>query len=118
MTDDTTDDFDVVAMNPAAFYTAPADVYEDNDLTHAQKLRLLEEWERDLARQLESDGEGMAQGPEENHADEDKRANDAAMLKQAANYRRKMADEKDKADKSTALGRVWRRLFSSDKKAA
>jgi len=116
MTDETTDDFDVVAMNPAAFYATPEEVYNDPGLAHAQKLRLLEEWEIDLSRQLESDGEGMAQGTDQH--DEGRRANDAALLKQAASYRRKMAEEKDQAEKTTAIGRVWRRLFSSDKKAA
>ena len=62
MTADDTDDFDIVATNPAAYYTGPADVFDDPDLTREQKLRLLEEWEIDLTRQLESDGEGMAQG--------------------------------------------------------
>lgn len=118
MAEDSTSDFDTVCLNPAAYYGAPADVYNDAELTRAEKLRLLEEWETDLSRQLESDGEGMAQGQEDAQKDESRRANDAAMLKQAANYRRMLGEEQDKAGRSTALGRVWRRLFSGDRKAA
>lgn len=115
MTADDTDDFDIVATNPAAYYTGPADVFEDPDLTRAQKLRLLEEWEIDLTRQLESDGEGMAQGTEQ--ADEGKRANDAALLKQVSNWRRRALEE-DNGAKKSAIGRVWHRIFKGDKPRA
>ena len=113
MTSEDTDDFDIVATNPAAYYSGPAEVFEDSGLTRAQKLRLLEEWEIDLTRQLESDGEGMAQGLDQ--ADEGRRANDAALLKQVSNWRRRAMEEDATAAKSTVVGRMWRRIFSSDK---
>lgn len=113
MSPDDTDDFDVVATDPAAYYTGPADVFDDPELTREQKLRLLEEWEIDLTRRLESDAEGMAQGMEQ--ADEGKRANDAALLKQVSNWRRRALEEDMAAAKSTAVGRMWRRIFKGDK---
>jgi hypothetical protein len=116
MTETDTEDFDVVATNPAAFYAGPDEVYADIDLTCAQKLRLLEEWEQDLTRQLESDGEGMAQGIDQ--PVDGSRENDGALLKKVAGYRRKLTDEKVDTDKPTMVGRVWRRLFSSDKPRA
>ncbi len=116
MTADDTDDFDIVATNPAAYYTGPADVFDDPDLTREQKLRLLEEWEIDLTRQLESDGEGMAQGTDQK--DEGKRANDAALLKQVSNWRRRAIEEDMASAKTTAIGRVWHRIFRSDKPRA
>ncbi len=111
---DDTDDFDIVATNPAAYYTGPADVFDDPELTREQKLRLLEEWEIDLTRQLESDAEGMAQGMDQ--ADEGKRANDAALLKQVSNWRRRAMEEDIAAAKSTVMGRMWRRIFRGDPK--
>ncbi|MFT3809689.1 MAG: hypothetical protein QM698_07205 [Micropepsaceae bacterium] len=113
MTTEDTNDFDIVATNPAAYYSGPAEVFEDPDLTRAQKLRLLEEWEIDLTRQLESDGEGMAQGLDQ--ADEGRRANDAALLKQVANWRRRALEEDVQAANSTVVGRIWRRIFKGDK---
>ena len=113
MTAEDTNDFDIVATNPAAYYSGPAAVFDDPDLTRAEKLRLLEEWEIDLTRQLESDGEGMAQGLDQ--ADEGRRANDAALLKQVANWRRRAMEEDIAAANSTVVGRMWRRLFSSDR---
>jgi hypothetical protein len=118
MTDET-QDFDVVVMNPAAFYNGPADVMDDAELTRAQKLRLLEEWEIDLKRTLESDSEGMAQtaGPTLNQEDEGTHANSAALLRQVSNWLRRARGE-DKAAlegikdaPKTVIGRVWRSLF-------
>lgn len=116
----TTEDFDVVVMNPADFYKGPADVMNDEKLTRDQKLRLLEEWEIDLRRTLESDSEGMAQsgGPSLEAEDEGSRANDAALLRQVSNWMRRAKGEGDLGDikdaPKTVIGRVWKRLFSSD----
>jgi hypothetical protein len=115
-----TEDFDVVVMNPADFYKGPDDVMCDADLTRHQKLRLLEEWEIDLKRALESDSEGMAQsaGPSLNPDEEGSRANDAALLRQVSNWLRRAKEENAQADikdaRTTVMGRVWRRLFSTD----
>lgn len=110
-----TDDFDTVAMDPAAFYQGPSDVLADPQLTRAQKLRLLEEWEIDLKRTLESDSEGMAQGPDTEDAGESKQADDAALLRQVSNWLRRARGEEDgeafPEASSTVLGRVWKRLF-------
>ncbi|MCC6919328.1 MAG: hypothetical protein IT548_08990 [Alphaproteobacteria bacterium] len=118
-TTDDTEDFDVVVMNPAAFYNGPADVMADGQLTRDQKLRLLEEWEIDLKRTLESDSEGMAQGagPNLHPDDEGRRANDAALLRQVSNWlRRARGDDalgEDLTDApKTVMGRVWHRLFN------
>lgn len=116
MTAEDTDNFDIVATNPAAYYAGPAEVFEDPDLTREQKLRLLEEWEIDLTRQLQSDGEGMAQGIDQK--DEGKRANDAALLRQVTNWRRRAVEEDVASAKSTAIGRVWHRIFRNDKPRA
>lgn len=109
---DHTDDFDIVATNPAAFYDGPAAVFADPELTREEKLRLLEEWEIDLSRQLESDGEGMAQGTDQ--ADEGRRANDAALLRQVSNWRRRAIEEDMAAAPKSVIGRVWRRIFKGD----
>lgn len=122
---DDTEDFDVVVMNPAAFYQGPADVMADGQLTREQKLRLLEEWELDLKRALESDSEGMAQvvAPKLDPDEEGRRANDAALLRQVSNWLRrakgdeKFGDEVSHAPK-TVIGRVWSRLFSSSPRKA
>ncbi len=111
-----TDDFDIVATNPACYYKGPAEVFDDPELTREQKLRLLEEWEIDLSRQLESDGEGMAQGTDQ--ADEGKRANDAALLRQVANWRRRAIEEDMISAGSTVVGRIWRRIFKGEKPRA
>lgn len=116
----TTEDFDVVVMNPAAFYKGPGEVMSDDQLTRAQKLRLLEEWEIDLKRTLESDSEGMAQtaAPTLEAEDEGSRANDAALLRQVSNWLRRARNEDVGADvhdaPKTVIGRVWQRLFSKD----
>lgn len=116
MASEETDDFDVVVMNPAAFYSGPDDVMADRDLTHGQKMRLLEEWEIDLKRTLESDGEGMAQmGVEDRHDRE------SALLRNVTNWRRRAtedstANEFPSAPK-TKLGRVWRKIFGSPAKS-
>lgn len=114
--DDQTEDFDVVAMNPAAYYKAPADVLEDAELTQGQKLKLLEEWEQDLKRKLESDGEGMAQGVQgHGHMHEPKRSNDNALLGQVSTSLRQVRGDETAGAypvaKSTVLGRVWHRMF-------
>lgn len=116
-----TEDFDVVVMNPSDFYKGPADVMSDENLTRSQKLRLLEEWEIDLKRTLESDSEGMAQtsGLSLKPEDEGSHANDAALLRQVSNWlRRAKGEEGDLSDikdaPKTVIGRVWKRLFSSD----
>ncbi len=57
---DSTSDFEVVAKTPQAFYASPADVLCDADLTAEEKLRLLEEWVRDLQSLAVADDEGMA----------------------------------------------------------
>lgn len=119
MANEETDDFDVVVMNPAAFYKGPDEVMADAELTHDQKLRLLEEWELDLKRTLESDGEGMAQmattGTRDNHDA------DSALLRNVTNWRRRATEEGDLKDypsaPKTKLGRVWRRLFGPSSKS-
>lgn len=118
---DDTEDFDVVVMNPAAFYKGPGEVMSDDQLTRDQKLRLLEEWEIDLKRALESDSEGMAQsaGPSLRPDEEGRRANDAALLRQVSNWLRRAKDgDEDLEDVNdapkTVIGRVWHRIFSKD----
>lgn len=113
--EDQTEDFDVVATNPAAYYEGPAEVLADAELTREQKLRILEEWEIDLKRTLESDSEGMAQGPDvQDEAHE--RSDDAALLRNVSNYLRRARgeDADDKQDyvdaPSTMIGRIWRRI--------
>lgn len=120
--DGDTEDFDVVAMNPAAYYKGPADVLADAELTHAQKLKLLEEWEQDLKRKLESDGEGMAQGTQGNeHMLESRRANDAKLQAEVSKWLRTARGEEPGQDfpsaKKTALGRVWHRIFGGPDKS-
>jgi hypothetical protein len=118
---DDTENFDVVVMNPAAFYGGPSEIMCDELLTRAEKLRLLEEWELDLKRALESDSEGMAQsaGPRLRPDEEGSRANDAALLRQVSNWLRRAKGEggglEDVKDAPKAvIGRVWRNLFSKD----
>lgn len=118
---DDTEDFDVVVMNPAAFYKGPGEVMCDLQLTREQKLRLLEEWELDLKRTLESDSEGMAQsaGPSLGPDEEGQRANDAALLRQVSNWLRRAKGEDDGTGgvedaPRTVIGRVWHRLFNKD----
>lgn len=111
-----TDDFDIVVSNPAHFYAAPADVLADKDLTLAQKIRLLEEWELDLQRTLASDSEGMVQGPAANLLSENRRADDSKRLRQASNYLRIARGEEKAAAPfasapKTVVGRIWHRLF-------
>jgi hypothetical protein len=112
-----TSDFDTVAMNPAAIYEGPSDVLADPDLTREQKLRLLEEWEIDLKRTLESDAEGMAQGPDTGASDESRSADDSALLRQVANWLRRARGEDDGEPfpeaSGTVIGRLWKRLFGS-----
>ncbi len=122
---DDTADFDVVVMNPAAFYQGPGEVMADGQLTRDQKLRLLEEWEIDLKRALESDSEGMAQasGPKLDPDEEGRRANDAALLRQVSNWLRrakgaeKLGEEVSDAPK-TVMGRVWHHLFNTTPRKA
>lgn len=116
-----TEDFDVVVMNPAAFYSGPSEVMDDAQLTRPQKLRLLEEWEIDLKRALESDSEGMAQsaGPNLGQDEEGQRANDAALLRQVSNWLRRARGEDGSMGETndapkTVIGRVWHRLFRKD----
>ncbi len=116
---DQTDDFDIVATNPAGFYESPAKVLSDDQLTLAQKIRILEEWEQDLRRTLESDAEGMAQGSEQQ--DEADRADDAATLRQVANHLRMVRGEDDDGAtahaSSTVLGRIWRKIAGRSSKS-
>ena len=112
-----TNDFDTVATNPAAYYSSPEAVLDDPELTREQKLRLLEEWEIDLKRTLESDSEGMAQGPDTESDDQSQQADDAALLRQVTNWLRRARGEDEgkpfpEAPK-TVLGRVWKKLFGS-----
>src|ERR1044072_6871462 len=66
----------------------------DTQLTHGQKLKLLEEWELDLKRKLESDGEGMVQSAEGQEAMlETRRTNDAALLGQVTTWLRRAREE-------------------------
>ncbi len=120
--DGDTEDFDVVAMNPAAYYAGPADVLADATITQEQKLRLLEEWEQDLKRQLESDGEGMAQGTGDAQPAEGQGADDAALLRQVSNHLRRARGEENgepyPSAKKTALGRIWHRLTGGAGKMA
>lgn len=111
---DQTEDFDIVATNPAAYYEGPAEVLADSELTREQKLRILEEWEVDLKRALESDSEGMAQGSDVEEGAE--RSNDAALLRNVSNYLRRARgedgdDNQDFVDApKTMMGRIWHRL--------
>ena len=108
-----TDDFDIVTANPAAYYAGPADVFNDPELTKAQKQRLLEEWEEDLKRMLSSDSEGMA--PAGGQLDEHKSDKDAATLRQATNYLRLVRGDEEGEPFPVApkkvLGRIWHRIF-------
>ena len=109
-----TDDFDIVTANPAAYYAGPADVFNDPELTKAQKQRLLEEWEEDLKRMLSSDSEGMA--PAKSQLDGDHKADqDAATLRQATNYLRQVRGEEKgepfPAAPKAVLGRIWHKIF-------
>ncbi len=105
-----TGEFELVALDPAAFYPSPREVVDDKGLTPDEKLRLLQEWEQVLKRKLESDGEGMA--PPENGGRAQRRENDAADLKLCDELVRLLNDEAVAlAAPRSVLGRLWRRIM-------
>jgi hypothetical protein len=116
MTDsDDTADFDIVVADPAHYYAAPSDILADAELTLDQKIRLLEEWEIDLRRTLESDSEGMAQGSAATVFAENRSADDSRRLRQVSNHLR-IARGEEKSEPfvsapKTVVGRMWHRLF-------
>ena len=96
-------DFELVANDPAAFYTNPLAIVGDEGLSRAQRLRLLEEWAQDLMdRQVAAD-EGM--GAETARVE----AAEATLLRQV-----NLAIETVEACPEAPPGlltRVWRRLI-------
>lgn len=54
------EDFDAAAADPSAFYPAPEAIMSDPELSHAQKLRLLQEWGHDITDHQTATNEGMA----------------------------------------------------------
>ena len=54
-----TDPYDMVCHDPAAYFETPQAVVDDETLTHAEKLQLLDEWAHDLADRSSAADEGM-----------------------------------------------------------
>ena len=52
-------DFETALTDPAAYYAHPADIVGDDQLSHAQKRRFLEEWAQDVSDRQQAADEGM-----------------------------------------------------------
>ena len=105
MPENTTTDFDFVLQNPAKFYRCPAEIAEDPQLSHEERLKLLEEWHTDISHKLTADDEGMTPP----HARDS--ANDAVLLEEIAAVRENLGDElPEQGGVIAALARLWHRL--------
>lgn len=97
-------DFETALADPAAFYTHPADIVADDQLTVAQKRRFLTEWAQDLTDRQQASGEGMDSGSAAATAAEgDLLRKINAALEQLGN--------KEEADKTRAGRSFWKRLL-------
>ena len=105
-----TSDFKDVAADPAAYYARPNDVLFDRSLTLAEKIDILSEWERDLVRKLESDGEGMGR------QDADGSTVDGGALREAGRSLERLRGASDPQDPPVEhasegiVARTWRRI--------
>lgn len=52
-------DFETALADPAAYYAHPADIVGDDQLSHTQKRRFLEEWAQDVSDRQQAAEEGM-----------------------------------------------------------
>ena len=105
MPENTTSDFDFVLQNPANYYRRPAEIAQDPQLSHEERLKLVEEWHTDISHKLTADEEGMTPP----HARDS--ANDAVLLEEISATRENLGDEEpEQGGVIAALARLWHRL--------
>ena len=86
----------IVNKNPAARYSVPQDVLDDDRLSHAQKARRLAEWALDLSDRTTATAEGMAPPPKDDRAEKH-----AALLDRIVQAQAKLASQAGDAGNST-----------------
>ncbi len=101
-------DFETALADPAAFYSHPADIVADDQLSMAQKRRFLSEWAQDVTDRQQASGEGMDTGSSAASAAE-------ADLLRKIHAGLDQLDGKEDADRNRAGRSFWKRLnpFSS-----
>ncbi|RUO70078.1 hypothetical protein [Pseudidiomarina salinarum] len=67
-----------ILTDPSAAYGSPDDVLKDNDLTPAEKLKVLDQWEFD-ARELQVATEENMPGPEDCYLEDILKAKDKLL---------------------------------------
>ncbi len=97
-------DFEIVVIDPAAYYPSPDAIVVDAGLTRTQRLRLLSEWAQDILDRQVADNEGMA--PEIPGV----AAAETALLRQV-NAAMEIVEASPEAP-AGLLTRVWRRLLA------
>lgn len=107
--DSCTEDFDTVIQDPAKFYRNPAAVADDPQLSSAERIRLLDEWQMDISNKLAADDEGMTPSHSRDSA------KDAVLIEEIAMARDRVgpsnADDAARSDSvMTKISRFWNRI--------